>query len=112
MPMALLLHVTRYSIFSNSSIILSGLRASIGVTRSYSSRPFLCALGKSHYRLLGMDTSTYVPILLPYFFDQTLRLLFISFGVAVIRGRQLLLSDIHKPSKIYFAKVLVLQKIW
>ena len=30
--------------FSNSSIILPGLRASIGVTRSYSSRPFLCAL--------------------------------------------------------------------
>ena len=43
-PTALLLHVTRYSIFSNSSIILPGLRASIGVTRSYSSRPFLCAL--------------------------------------------------------------------
>ena len=44
-PAALLLHVTRYSIFSNSSIILPGLRASIRVTRSYSSRPFLCALG-------------------------------------------------------------------
>ena len=43
-PAALLLHVTRYSIFSNSSIISPGLRASIGVTRSYSSRPFLCAL--------------------------------------------------------------------
>ena len=41
---ALLLHMTRYSIFSNSSIILPGLWASIGVTRSYSSRPFLCAL--------------------------------------------------------------------
>ena len=44
-PTALLLHVTRCSIFSNSSITLPGLRASIGVTRSYSSRPFLCALG-------------------------------------------------------------------
>ena len=44
-PTALLLHVTRYSIFSNSSIILPGIRASIGVTRSYSSHPFLCALG-------------------------------------------------------------------
>ena len=43
-PTALLLHVTRYSIFSNSSIILPRLRASIGVTRSYSSRPFLCTL--------------------------------------------------------------------
>ena len=41
---ALLLHVTRYSIFSNSSLILPGLWASIGVTHSYSSRPFLCAL--------------------------------------------------------------------
>ena len=41
-------HVTRYSIFSNSSIILLGLRASIGVTRSYSSRPFLCALVYCH----------------------------------------------------------------
>ena len=41
---ALLLHVTRYSIFSNSSIILPGLRASIGVNAcSYSSCPFLCA---------------------------------------------------------------------
>ena len=39
-PSALLLHVTRCSIFStcNSSIILPGLWASIGVTRSYSSR--------------------------------------------------------------------------
>ena len=36
-PAALLLHVTRYSIFSNSSIILPRLRSSIGVTRSYSS---------------------------------------------------------------------------
>ena len=36
------------SIFSNSSIILPGLQASIGVTRSYSSRPFLCALGACH----------------------------------------------------------------
>ena len=44
-PVALLLHVTRYSIYSNSSIILPGLRASIGVTHSYSSRPFLCNLG-------------------------------------------------------------------
>ena len=43
-PAAFLLHVTRYSIFGNSSIILPRLRASIGVTRSYSSRPFLCAL--------------------------------------------------------------------
>ena len=42
--MALLLHVTRYSIFSNSSIILPGLRASIGVTCSHSSRLFLGAL--------------------------------------------------------------------
>ena len=48
MPAALLLHVTRYSIFSNSSIILPGIRASIGVTRSYSSRPFLCTLGTRH----------------------------------------------------------------
>ena len=32
---ALLLHVTRYSIISKSSIILPGLRASIGDTRSY-----------------------------------------------------------------------------
>ena len=30
--------------FSNSSVILPGLRASIGVTHSYSSCPFLCAL--------------------------------------------------------------------
>ena len=43
----LLLHVTRYSIFSNSSIILPGLQASIGVTHSYSSRSFLCALGQT-----------------------------------------------------------------
>ena len=43
-PAALLLHVTRCSIFSNSSIILPGLQASIGVTRSCSSHPFLCAL--------------------------------------------------------------------
>ena len=35
-PAALLLHVTTCSIFSSSSIILPGLRASIGVTRSYS----------------------------------------------------------------------------
>ena len=41
-PAALLLHVTRCSIVSNSSTILSGLQASIGVTRSYSSRLFLC----------------------------------------------------------------------
>ena len=46
-PAALLLHVTRYSIFSNSSIILPGLQGSIGVTGSYSSRPFLCAFGVS-----------------------------------------------------------------
>ena len=39
--------LARDSIFSNSSIIFHGLRASIGVTRSYSSRPFLCALAKS-----------------------------------------------------------------
>ena len=51
-PAALLLHVTRYSIFSNSSIILPGLRASIGVTRSYSSRQFLCALACMLYELL------------------------------------------------------------
>ena len=44
-PAALLLHVTRYSIFSNSSIILPGLQASIGVTRSYSS----CALECAYY---------------------------------------------------------------
>ena len=37
-PAALLLHVTRCS-------ILPGLRASIGVARSYSRCPFLCALG-------------------------------------------------------------------
>ena len=37
-------HVTRCSIFKYGSIILSRLRASIGVTRSYSSRPFICAL--------------------------------------------------------------------
>ena len=43
-PAALLLHVTRYSTFSNSSIILPGLQASIGVTRSYSSHPFLQTL--------------------------------------------------------------------
>ena len=30
--------------FWYGSIILTGLRASIGVTRSYSSHPFLCAL--------------------------------------------------------------------
>ena len=42
-PAALLLHVTRCSIFSNSSIILPRW-ASIGVTHSYSKRPFLCAL--------------------------------------------------------------------
>ena len=46
-PAALLLHVTRYSIFSNSSVILPGLWASIGVTRCYSSRLFLCALAYS-----------------------------------------------------------------
>ena len=51
--LALLLHVTRYSIFSNSSIILPGLRASIGVTRSYSSRPFLCALDTAIETLSG-----------------------------------------------------------
>ena len=45
-PAALLLHVIMYSIFSNNSIILPGLQASIGVTRSYSSHPFLCALVK------------------------------------------------------------------
>ena len=45
-PAAFLLHMTRYSIFSNSSIILPGLRAFIGVTRSYSSRLFLCALAR------------------------------------------------------------------
>ena len=43
-PVALLLHVTRCSIFSNSSIILPGLWASVGVTRSYSNRPFVCTL--------------------------------------------------------------------
>ena len=43
---AFLLHVTRCSIFSNSSVILPGLQASIGVTLSYSSRPFLCALAQ------------------------------------------------------------------
>ena len=47
-PAALLLHVTDYSIFSNSSIILPGLRASIGVTRSYSSCPFLCSLDNGY----------------------------------------------------------------
>ena len=41
---------TGCSIFSNSSIILPGLRASIGVTRSYFSRPFLCALGFDQYK--------------------------------------------------------------
>ena len=51
-PTAFLLHVTRYSVFSNSSIILPGLRASIGVTRSYSSRQFLCALACMLYELL------------------------------------------------------------
>ena len=33
------------------------------------------------------------------------------FGAATIRGRRPFLSDIYKPSKIYFAKVLALQKI-
>ena len=47
-PAALLLHMTRCSIFSNSSIILPGLWASIGVTRSYSSHLFLCAFVYSH----------------------------------------------------------------
>ena len=47
-PAALLLHVTRCSIFSNSSIILPALRASIGVTRSYSSHPLLCALANMY----------------------------------------------------------------
>ena len=42
-PAALLLHVTRCSIFSNSSIIMPGLWASMGVTRSYPSHLFLCA---------------------------------------------------------------------
>ena len=37
--------MTGCSIFRNSSIILSGLRASIAVTHSY---PFLCALGTSY----------------------------------------------------------------
>ena len=41
---ALLLHVTKCSTFSNSSIILPGLQTAIRATRSYSSRPFLCAL--------------------------------------------------------------------
>ena len=50
-PVALLLHVTRYSIFINSSIILPGLRASIGVTCSYSNRPFLCALAGNKVRV-------------------------------------------------------------
>ena len=53
-PVALLLHVTRYFIFSNSSIILPGLQASIGVTRSYSSRPFLCALGIGYTTYRGV----------------------------------------------------------
>ena len=42
-PAALLLHVTGCYIFSNSLIILPRLQAYIGVTRSYSSRPFLRA---------------------------------------------------------------------
>ena len=47
---ALLLHMTRCSIFSNSSIIFPGLRASIGVTHSYSSHPFICTLGAVYNR--------------------------------------------------------------
>ena len=42
-PTALLLHMTRCSIYSNSSIILPRAWAPIGVTCSYSSRLFLCA---------------------------------------------------------------------
>ena len=56
-PTALLLHVTRCSIFSNTSIILPGLRASIGVTCSFSSRPFLCALVISYAALMGEGNS-------------------------------------------------------
>ena len=55
-PAALLLHVTRYSIFSNSLVILPRLRASIGVTHSYSSRPFLCALGYMQSHMQGVVT--------------------------------------------------------
>ena len=59
-PAALLLHMTRYSIFSNSSIILPRLQA-IGVTQSYSSRPFLCVLGiaihsRGSYKQLKVGT--------------------------------------------------------
>ena len=42
----------RCSVFSNSSKNWNRLRASIGVTRSYSSRPFLCAL-EAHYSVMG-----------------------------------------------------------
>ena len=49
-PAALLLHVIRSSIFSNSSIILPRLRAFIGVTHSYSNCPFLCALAMAYNR--------------------------------------------------------------
>ena len=42
--------MTGCSIFSNSSIILTRLWASIGVTRAYSSRPFLCALVDTHFK--------------------------------------------------------------
>ena len=42
-------HVLGVLFFSNISIILPGLWASIGVTRSYSSRPFLCALDKRYH---------------------------------------------------------------
>ena len=44
-PAALLLHVTRYSIFSNSSIILPDYRLLLELhALIYSSHPFLCAL--------------------------------------------------------------------
>ena len=48
------MHVTGCSIFS---IILPGLWASIGVSLSYSSRPFLCALECSILILLDMPCS-------------------------------------------------------
>ena len=65
-PAVLLLDVTRYSIFSNSSIILPGLRASIGVTRSYSSCPFFCAVAASYPRKAQENKRSHTDSISPF----------------------------------------------
>ena len=52
--------------FSNSSIILPGLQASIGVTCSYSSRPFLCTLGLTHVNVNGEALQLHTVYKKPY----------------------------------------------